>query len=108
MLVSLVDVTESMWLITDKNIECLHELIVRSTSTYFGHDEYLSTCDKVANLLYVIAKNHDFENGNKTFDFEPVTLSGADGTWDSGERTFQFNGYDTSRNFLFLTSRAND
>lgn len=65
MLVSLVDVTESMWPITDKNIECLHELIVRSTSTYFGHDEYLSTCDKVANLLYVIAKNHDFENGNK-------------------------------------------
>ena len=65
MLVSLVDVTESMWSITDKNIECLHELIVRSTSTYFGHDEYLSTCDKVANLLYVIAKNHDFENGNK-------------------------------------------
>lgn len=38
MLVSLVDVTESMWPITDKNIECLHELIVRSTSTYFGHD----------------------------------------------------------------------
>lgn len=65
MLVSLVDVTESMWPITDKNIECLHELIVRSTSTYFGHDEYLLTCDKVANLLYVIAKNHDFENGNK-------------------------------------------
>ena len=65
MLVSLVDVTESMWPITDKNIECLHELIVRSTSAYFGHDEYLSTCDKVANLLYVIAKNHDFENGNK-------------------------------------------
>lgn len=65
MLVSLVDVTESMWPITDKNIERLHELIVRSTSTYFGHDEYLSTCDKVANLLYVIAKNHDFENGNK-------------------------------------------
>ena len=50
MLVSLVDVTESMWPITDKNIECLHELIVRSTSTYFGHDEYLSTCDKVAKL----------------------------------------------------------
>ena len=65
MLVSLVDITESMWPITDKNIERLYELIARSTLSYFGYDEHLSTCDKVANLLYVIAKNHDFENGNK-------------------------------------------
>lgn len=65
MLSSLVDTTESMWLLTDDNIEWLHELIIRSTLSYFEHDEYLSICDKVANLLYVIAKNHDFENGNK-------------------------------------------
>lgn len=65
MLALLVDVAESMWPTTDENIERLHGLIVRSTSDYFGHDEYLSICDKVANLLYVIAKNHDFENGNK-------------------------------------------
>ena len=65
MLASLVDVAESMWPITDKNIEHLHELIVRSTSSYFGYDEYQSIYDKVANLLYVVAKNHDFENGNK-------------------------------------------
>lgn len=50
MLALLVDVTESMWSTTDENIERLHGLIVRSTSDYFGHDEYLSICDKVAKL----------------------------------------------------------
>lgn len=50
MLALLVDVTESMWSTTDENIERLHGLMVRSASDYFGHDEYLSICDKVARL----------------------------------------------------------
>ena len=62
---SLVDVTESMWPTTDKNIELLHSLIVRASTSYFGHAKYLSVCEKVANIMYIIAKNHDFENGNK-------------------------------------------
>lgn len=63
-----------------------------------------ATSIKVTNRYFLDENNvASFENGNKTFDFEPVTLSGADGTWDSGERTFQFNGYDTSRKELTLT-----
>ena len=65
MLSSLIDVTESMWPPSDRNIDHLYELIRRAASSYFGCDIYPTINEKVANILYVIAKNHDFENGNK-------------------------------------------
>ena len=106
MLASLIDVTESMWPITDKNIEHLHELIVRSTSSYFGHDEYRSIYDKVANLLYVIAKNHDFENDNKrtaiVVAHMTIMVNGLLLTMDPGEL------YDTVIYIVKSESKAKD
>ena len=62
---TLIDTTESMWDITDKNVHRLYGVIERSCSSYFGNNIYSSLDDKVAAIMYIIAKNHDFENGNK-------------------------------------------
>lgn len=61
----ITNTAESMWPVTDYNIGKLYSMIHGSAIDYFQSSPYQSIEQKAANILYTIAKNHSFENGNK-------------------------------------------
>lgn len=60
-----VDVGESMWNPTKKNLQTLSDLFDQVFISFAGKPLYPTLVNKAANLLYLIANDHKFENGNK-------------------------------------------
>ena len=60
-----VDVGESMWNPTKKNLQTLSDLFDQVFISFACKPLYPTLVNKAANLLYLIANDHKFENGNK-------------------------------------------
>ena len=58
-----VDVSESMWNPTNDNIKILSSLFDQVFTSFAGEPLYPTLIDKTANLLYLVANDHKFENG---------------------------------------------